>query len=397
MSAEAVNADTHGSDVAHANAPLRVLLVAPQTPPAVGGVETHTAQLATALARRGHRVTLVGSGVAAGWSTTMFGSAGQLEVVTFARPAPSLVGLPPWSWAAQLRTLVADGRFDVAHLHSYHQPYAALTHRVLPAGLARVVTGHYHGTGHSRWANAAHPTYRWLLGRALMDGADTVVCVSAAERRLVERDFAPRRCVVVPNGVELPAAAEPYWLPARTDNRDSQRLVLVVGRLERYKQVARVLDACGHLDASVTVVVAGDGPARAELAAHPAVRAGTALLLGRVDDAVLASLWARADSYVTASREESFGLTLATALALGVPSVASDIPAHREVGVGVAALVSPDASAAQWAETLTAQLAAGRHPAVPALSWPQVAAALETEYRAALERRRNVGRARNVG
>jgi 1,2-diacylglycerol 3-alpha-glucosyltransferase len=374
-----------------------VLLVAPQTPPAVGGVETHTVQLAAALARRGHRVTLVGSAAAASRSITRFGSAGELEVVSFARPVASLVGLPPRSWSSQLRKLAADGRFDVAHLHSYHQPYAALAHRALPADLARVVTGHYHGTGHSRWANAAHPTYRWLLGRALMGGADTVVCVSDAERRLVARDFAPRRCVVVPNGVELPVAAEPYRLPGdEVDGQLGRRLLLVVGRLERYKQVARVLDACDHLDSSVTVVVAGDGPARAELASHPAVTSGRALLLGRVTDEVLAALWARADGYVTASREEAFGLTLATALALGVPAVASDIPAHREVAAGVAALVALDAPAAQWAETLSAQLGTGRRPPVPARSWPQVAAAVEAEYVAALERRRAVRKEADV-
>ena len=55
-------------------------------------------------------------------------------------------------------------------------------------------------------------------------------------------------------------------------------------------------------------------------------------LLGAVSDPELASLYAGAACYVLPSLYEGFGLPLAEAMAAGVPAVASDIPALREVG-----------------------------------------------------------------
>jgi glycosyltransferase involved in cell wall biosynthesis len=51
-----------------------------------------------------------------------------------------------------------------------------------------------------------------------------------------------------------------------------------------------------------------------------------------LSDAGLASLLRGAAAMVSASSVEGFGLPIAEALSLGVPVIASDIPAHREVG-----------------------------------------------------------------
>jgi alpha-1,3-rhamnosyl/mannosyltransferase len=55
-------------------------------------------------------------------------------------------------------------------------------------------------------------------------------------------------------------------------------------------------------------------------------------LTGSVPDAELPALYAGAACFVMPSLYEGFGLPLAEAMAAGVPAVASDIPALREVG-----------------------------------------------------------------
>ena len=58
--------------------------------------------------------------------------------------------------------------------------------------------------------------------------------------------------------------------------------------------------------------------------------------LGAVDYDQLPDLYRSAHAVICASYAESFGQTLVEAMALGVPVIASDIPAHREVAAGAA-------------------------------------------------------------
>ena len=60
-----------------------------------------------------------------------------------------------------------------------------------------------------------------------------------------------------------------------------------------------------------------------------------------MSDAGLASLVRGATAVVAPSSVEGFGLPVAEALSLGVPVIASDIPAHREVGSHRATFIDP--------------------------------------------------------
>ena len=80
-----------------------------------------------------------------------------------------------------------------------------------------------------------------------------------------------------------------------------------------------------------------------------------------MDEETLGRWWASASLYATASRQEAYGIGLAEALVAGLPVVASDIPAHREVirraGPGALARLcevdAPDVEAAsQFADAI---------------------------------------------
>jgi glycosyltransferase involved in cell wall biosynthesis len=82
---------------------------------------------------------------------------------------------------------------------------------------------------------------------------------------------------------------------------------------------------------------------------------GRVRLLGRLSDADLAVVLARAAVLVAPSRAEGFGLPVLEAMAAGVPAVTSDVPALVEVGGGATVTV-PVGDSGALAESLSAVL-----------------------------------------
>ena len=79
--------------------------------------------------------------------------------------------------------------------------------------------------------------------------------------------------------------------------------------------------------------------------------------------AELDAWYARADVFVSLSRHELFGLALLEGAVAGAAVVASDIPAHREVGAylppGRVVFVDPDCAPLELARAVQAARAAG--------------------------------------
>jgi glycosyltransferase involved in cell wall biosynthesis len=303
--------------------------------PDVGGVETHVRRLAAGLVAAGDEVEVL--------TQHAMPAQERLDGVLVRRfpltvPAADYrFSLALWQW---LRAHA--GRYDLLHAHSYHALAA------LPAALTNrtplVFTPHYHGTGHSRLRAALHPIYR-PVGRRIVARSSRIVCVTRAERDLIVRHFpaAVDRIVVIPNGTDPAPDAGPEASPAPGHS------ILCVGRLERYKRVDRILRALPHLDDDHRLDVVGTGPARPELE-HLARRLGLSdrvTFHGRLTDHAFAAAIAGASAAVSASAHEAFGMAVADAIAAGIPTVASFIPAHRELAVlagsGVKLwLVNPD-------------------------------------------------------
>jgi glycosyltransferase involved in cell wall biosynthesis len=221
--------------------------------------------------------------------------------------------------------------YALIHAHSYHTPLPALAAMACIRGeVPLVVTPHFHGTGHTRRRQALHMPYRiaaaWMLRRA-----DTIICVSAAERRLLHARFpvTAGKVEVIPNGVDPLEFSTVAPMPGR----ERRRTVLAVGRLEPYKGTVRLVRAARFLPGDTDLVLVGDGSDRQAVQAavtdsgldhrfqwYPS--------LSREE---LLAWYRRADVFVSMSRQEAFGITLLEAAMAGARVVASDIPPHREV------------------------------------------------------------------
>ncbi len=180
--------------------------------------------------------------------------------------------------------------------------------------------------------------------RAWRSMVSAYVFLSAAQRDLVARDgLPPDRLFVKPN----------FVLPSPVRQRQAANVVVYAGRLTESKGVHTLMDAWdrhrSHSPGSrLRLVMAGGGPLQERVsawaAALPSVewagmlsRGACSSLLARARAAIVPSLW-----------EETFGLVVVEAMAVGVPSVASDrgsFPELIEDGVdGV--LVEPGSASA---------------------------------------------------
>ncbi|MEA2510893.1 MAG: hypothetical protein QOJ59_380 [Thermomicrobiales bacterium] len=189
--------------------------------------------------------------------------------------------------------------------------------------------------------------------------ASRVVTVShAAKADLLDRlDVDPARVAVVPNGVEAR-----FFAPDSLDQAARQQLglpadyLLTVGTLEPRKNHLTLFAAIERLRGGVDLplVVAGRPGWDFEpilRAAEPLRQRGRIILLDYVPEVLLPGLFAGAAAVVYPSWYEGFGLPVLEALAAGVPVVASDVPALREVA-GDTAFFAPPSSADALAEAI---------------------------------------------
>lgn len=233
------------------------------------------------------------------------------------------------------------------------------------------------------------------------------------------------RLLVVPYGVDQPAERPGPEAVSAVRHRlglGERPYVLWVGSLEPRKGVGTLVAAMARLAAGRSVT--GEQP-RTEEQPRTGERVGTgegarhaaaALVLagyqgwqnaglispedeavlgpslvraGRVSETDLAALYRGASVFALPSWHEGFGLPVLEAMAEGLPVVASDIPAIREVAGGAAQLV-PVGDVEAWAGTLEALLGstsqrsalaeAGRRRSL-AFSWRATAEATLAVYR----------------
>ena len=214
--------------------------------------------------------------------------------------------------------------------------------------------------------------------------ADVVLGASAD---LVERakSLGAKQAAFVP--VPAPPSAPPSR--SRSDMREElgvgadESLLLSVGRLAPQKSMSVLLaavESLGWAPSPVRLVIAGDGPERAALAARIAAGRLPVTLLGGRED--VADLLAAADVFVLASRWEARALAVQEAMRAGVPVVATAVGGLPEL-VGDAAVLVPCNDAPALAEAVRGLLAdpprrarlAAAGPA-RASTWPNATEAL---------------------
>lgn len=218
------------------------------------------------------------------------------------------------------------------------------------------------------------------LTRRYANFADTVIVPTRAmDRRL--RELGVRAPIaIVPSAIDVERFARgerSAHVRDRLGAADGAPLALVVSRLGVEKNVELALDALAHLP-GLRLAIVGEGPHRDALA-HRAARLGVAgrvRFAGALPRELLPDVYASVDAFVFPSTTDTQGLVLAEALAAGLPVVAADSEASRDVLGDAGRLVAPDPVA--LAGAIGDAIAAGRDQSAVHLAFSRFTVEMQT-------------------
>lgn len=336
-----------------------------------GGSEVLVDRVARGLADRGHEVTLVSGGPVGDRPYRVVDGGGK-----FSQYLRS-----PLNHARHLAQ--HDAVVDVANGMTYYSPLwrrratVCLVNHVHTDQWAQWFSPPVAAVGRSLEARAMPRTYRDTL----------FVAVSpSTAAALADLGIDADRVRIVPNGVDLPAAAS-------APPRAAEPTFLALGRLVPHKRYDLMLRAWSRVQprSGGRLLVAGEGPERERLEAMqvPGVE-----LLGRVGEQRKAELLAEAWALVHPAMLEGWGLVVMEAAAHGTPTLGfwapgvRDSVVHDETGLLVD---DEDELVARWAELaeddeLRDKLGAGARRRAAEFGWDRTVERFEEVLEEAVER-----------
>jgi glycosyltransferase involved in cell wall biosynthesis len=363
-----------------------------------GGQNVHVRELAQALARLGHEVTV--------WTRRdapelperiRLGRGVQVRHLAAGPPRPlpkdELLAHVP-AMAGALAEAWRRHRPDIVHAHYWMSGLAVLT-AAEASGVPTVQTFHALGSVKRRHQGQADtsPNGRVAAERAVAQAVDRIVATCSDEVFELARLGAPRHRIRVvpcgvdtagftPNGTALPRAARP-------------RLV-TVGRLVRRKGVDETIAALAQVPTAELVVAGGSGPddpdrlRLAALAAEYRV-SHRVRFLGAMPRNRMPELLRSADVVICVPWYEPFGMVPLEAMACARPVVASAVGGLTDTVVdGVTGVLVPPRRPRELAAAVRRLLrspalidalgTAGRDRAVARYGWDRVAAATADVY-----------------
>jgi glycosyltransferase involved in cell wall biosynthesis len=204
------------------------------------------------------------------------------------------------------------------------------------ARLARVPTVHAAAGNASPTAPGARRKWALVLWLSALIGVPVQACSRAVERSLRElAGWLPRGSGTIANGCDAEAIARRAALARRARAAGGPLVVGMVARLDPIKDQSTLIRGFAALarelpEAELWLVGDGGEDARLRRLAAAEGVSGRVVFWGRRAD--IPELLGRMDVYAfSTTRAEGFGIALTEAMAAGLPVVATDVPACREL------------------------------------------------------------------
>ena len=328
---------------------MRIGMVCPYSFDVYCGVQSHVLQLAEVMRERGHYVSVLAP------------SSPHVKLPDYVVSGGRALPIPYNGSVARLRfgpathrmvkRWLADGEFDVLHLHEPNAPSLSLLALMIADGpiVATFHTSTTKSLSLSVFQGVLRPWNEKIMGR---------IAVSDLARRW-QIEALGSDAVQIPNGVNVASLAS---APLLSGYPKSGKTVLFLGRFDEPRKgmsvLLKALPTLVERFGEIELLIVGRGDEE-DLREQAGELAGHLKFLGQVDDAQKASALRSADVYCAPNTGgESFGIVLVEAMAAGTAVVASDLDAFRRVlDGGLAGRLVPVEDPVALAEALIAVLA----------------------------------------
>lgn len=302
---------------------MRIGIVCPYAWDIPGGVSAHVNDLAVALIRMGHHVSVLAPAESDENLPDFVVSTGKPKAVRYNGSVARLSFGPVT--ARKVSKWIADGQFDVLHVHEPLAPSLS----VLACWAAK---GPIVATWHSSMERSRMLLSLNRLALTAMEKITARIAVSEAARTtLVEHVGGD--AVIIPNGVDTSEFAQATAMPGWPGEG---KAIVFLGRVDEPRKGLAVLVGAAEKIVNefpdIRFLVAGPGDATELLGTLPDEVAQKFTMLGMIDTSDKPSVLASGNIYVAPNTGgESFGIVLLEAMASGTPVVASDLTAFSRV------------------------------------------------------------------
>lgn len=318
--------------------PLRILIVTGIFPPDIGGPATYVPQIATALAERGHNISVVtlSDHPTASPQNLALDHDYPFQVVRILRKI-----WKPWRWVKTTLTIVRLGRKAHVLFVNGLAMETVLANILLRKPIVEKVVGdlaweratakgwvrdgfeEFQNRSYGLKVEALKAFRAWWTRRA-----HKVIVPSRYLAKWITNWGVPEdKIVVIYNTLEPLNGIRPAAVPLRMPLK-----VVTVGRLVPWKGVDQILEAVSQLR-EVGLMVIGDGPERAKLEEQVRSLGMTdrTYFAGAKSKAETLALMAGCDLFVLNSTYEGLPHVVLEAMSLGLPVVATAVGGTAEV------------------------------------------------------------------
>lgn len=318
---------------------MNILVLNYEFPPLGGGAAPVSRDISYQYSKLGHKVVVLTMGYR---DLPAYESVEGTEIYRLKCWRSKKSSCMPWE---QYTYLLAVQRFMKQHMKT-HEYDVCHTHFVIPTGAAAkwvkrkynipyIITAHGSDVeGHNQKV-MMKVMHRILRGswRRIVDDAKWVAAPSNYLKDLMEKNYPGGNYKYIPNGID--------WdkFHSLKEKQNKQKSILIMGRLQSFKNVQTIIQALSKVDLSEWHVdILGDGPYRPELEkqVEELHLSDKITFHGWIDNGTKEQLQfiEQASIYISASRIDNCPMSVIETIASGCYPLLSDIPAHRQLVTG---------------------------------------------------------------